>query len=160
MLENPKCPCKKGVVGGTFSLLHKGHRHLLEYAFRNSEKLVVGVTSDEFVRSFKKSHPVEPYELRALVVLIFLYSLGNKEIEIVPIDDIYGPTLSDPDIDCIFVSEETLYGAFLVNIARKARGLRPLKIFAVDLLGLGKEKISSTMLWKRLLSYTEALSHL
>lgn len=158
MNDKTKRPCKKGVVGGTFSLLHKGHRHLLNYAFINSERLVVGVTSDDFVHSFKKSHPVEPYELRALAVLMFLLSLGNKDVEIVPIDDIYGPAISDPDIDCIFVSEETLYGGFLVNIARKARGLKPLKIFAVDLLSLEKERLSSTMLWKKLLFYTEALS--
>ncbi len=157
MAHKEQRKCFKGVVGGTFSLLHRGHRHLLSYAFYNSRKLLVGVTSDEFVKSHKKDHPIEPYEVRALAVLLFLKSLGSKEVEIVPIDDIYGPTLWDREIDCIFVSEETFPGAFMINIARKAKGLHPLKIYVSEIVSREGEKISSTMLWRRLLSYTETL---
>lgn len=41
--------------------------------------------------------------------------------EVVPITDPYGPTITDPDIDCIVVSAETKLGGEKVNVERKNR---------------------------------------
>ncbi|MCI4409593.1 MAG: pantetheine-phosphate adenylyltransferase [Thermofilum sp.] len=149
----PQKECKIGLVGGTFSLLHRGHRHLLRYAASKSEKLIVGVTSDEYIRKNQKNHPVEPYELRALSVILFLMHVDpSLNILVVPIDDEYGPALTEVEADCIFVSEETFSGAVKVNLARKERGLKPLKVYSVELIGQEGEKLSSTTLWRKILS--------
>jgi len=88
--------CRKGAVGGTFSLLHRGHRLLLSYAALNSERLLIGVTSDEYAQS-RKTHPVEPFELRALSVLLYVLTVNPEVVvEVVPIDDAYGPAVVDP----------------------------------------------------------------
>ncbi|ABL77819.1 phosphopantetheine adenylyltransferase [Thermofilum pendens] len=146
-----ECLCTRGVVGGTFSLLHRGHRRLLRFALLCSQELLVGVTSDEYVKERGKSHPVEPYEVRALSVLTFLKTVDpSRPVAIVPIDDEYGPATSDPCADCIFVSEETFPGAVKVNMLRRLRGLPPLKIFAVELVTVEGVRLSSTYLWERL----------
>lgn len=143
--------CRKGAVGGTFSLLHRGHRHLLSYAALHSERLLVGVTSDEYAKS-RKTHPVEPFELRALSVLLYVLTVEpGITVEVVPIDDAFGPAATDPDLDCIFVSEETLAGALAVNFVRKLRGLRPLKVYSVEIiLNEAGVKLSSTLLWEKI----------
>ncbi|MEM0494631.1 MAG: pantetheine-phosphate adenylyltransferase [Thermofilum sp.] len=143
--------CRKGAVGGTFSLLHRGHRLLLSYAALNSERLLIGVTSDEYAQS-RKTHPVEPFELRALSVLLYVLTVNPEVVvEVVPIDDAYGPAVVDPELDCIFVSEETLAGALAVNLVRRLRGLKPLKIHSVEvILHEGGVKLSSTLLWKKI----------
>jgi cytidyltransferase-like protein len=48
-------PCGKTItlVGGTFDLLHVGHIHLLKYAKKLGDTLVVCVLSDINVRSYK-----------------------------------------------------------------------------------------------------------
>lgn len=142
--------CRCGVLGGTFSLLHAGHRFFLYEAWRHSECLVVGVTSDDFVKRLGKKHPVEPYEVRALSVLSYLLSLGEGKYEIVPLEDPYGPA-AERDIDCIFVSEETFPGAVEINLLRRIHGLKPLSVYVVELKNIDGKKLSSTLLWRRFL---------
>ncbi len=144
--------CKKSALGGTFSFFHIGHRFFISKALKFSQELIIGVTSDEFIKKLKKNHPVEPYEIRALNVLRFcLRELSpGQRVTIFPLEDQYGPTLYDKEIDCIIVSEETYPRAVEINSIRIKRGLKPLKIIKVKILKDDKgRKISSTMLWRR-----------
>jgi len=140
------------VVGGTFSLMHRGHRHLLRAAAEKSRALLVGVSSDEYA-SARKAHPLEPYELRALSVLLYLLTVDpDLEVEIHPLDDAFGPAYLDSELDCIFVSEETVPGAIAINILRRLLGLAPLRIYSVELVTDEKgRRLSSTALWGRFL---------
>ena len=52
---------------GTFDLFHIGHLRLLERARSLGERLVVGVSSEEF-NSIKGKHSIIPYEHRAAIV--------------------------------------------------------------------------------------------
>lgn len=141
-------PCRRGVVGGTFSLLHEGHKLLLRTAAEYSCSLLVGVTSDAYA-SVHKTHPVEPFSARVEAVLGFLNEVDPKlGVSVVEISDAYGPSVEDSEADCIFVSEETIYGAFLVNLARRIRGLSPLRIYSVEILTAGGVRLSSTLLWR------------
>ncbi len=49
---------------GTFDLLHVGHIALLEYCKSLGDTLVVGVASDEVVKSYKPNLPVIPLDQR------------------------------------------------------------------------------------------------
>lgn len=128
-------------VGGTFDELHKGHRVLLEAAFNYGEKVIIGLTTDEFAKSLRKNHEIAPYGVRLMRILRLLKDLGVlKRAEIVPLNDPYGPALHNPEIEAIVVSEETESKAREINALRVRRGLKPLKIIVIDMV-LAEDKI-------------------
>lgn len=67
-----------------------------------------------------------------------------------PIDDPFGPTKSDPNMDMIVVSAETLRGGQKVNELRQENKLNTLDIFCIDIIaasdkcGPKENKISSS----------------
>lgn len=120
---------------------------LLRVSAENSCSLLVGVTSDEYVAKNKK-HPVEPFDERVKTVLEYLRGVDKSlEVQVVRIGDAFGPSVEDAEADCIFVSEETLYGAYLVNLLRKIRGLRPLRVYCIETLTFHGVRLSSSLLW-------------
>jgi glycerol-3-phosphate cytidylyltransferase len=55
-------------TAGVFDMLHMGHINLLEMAAGLGERLIVGVSTDEVVESYKPGHLVVPYEDRVRLV--------------------------------------------------------------------------------------------
>lgn len=130
----------KAAMGGTFDNFHRGHEALIDAILKVASKGVIGVTSDEFARKFRP-HDVEPYKMRADAVK--KYCAGGN-VEIVRIDDQYGPATTDRTIDCIAVSEETFGTAQNINCIRFKKGLERLVIVVVPLvLADNKRPISS-----------------
>lgn len=92
-----------------------------------------------------------PVEQRIAELREFLLDIDNTlQYDIVPIDDPFGPTQHDPDMDLIVVSAETLRGGQKVNEIRAAKQLRQLEIFAIDIVeskvvdGIHESKVSSS----------------
>ncbi len=125
------------VCGGTFDHFHKGHESLLKLASSLGNKVIVGVTSSQYVRSSKLEtgnlREIENFEKRKNEILDFVKSEKVVEkVKIVTIDDLFGPTLDKSlSIDAIVVSEETKRGAEIINQKRQRLGLGPLKVFIV-----------------------------
>jgi glycerol-3-phosphate cytidylyltransferase len=66
-----KCYMKKEIVGyttGVFDLFHIGHLRILQRAKSRCDWLIVGVSSDELVQSYKDKKPVIPFEERKEIV--------------------------------------------------------------------------------------------
>lgn len=62
---------------------------------------------------------IEPYELRAAKLREFLEDVKpSLHYDIVPLVDPYGPSVTDPDLQCLVVSEETRRGGEAVNKKR------------------------------------------
>ncbi len=125
---------KKVGLGGTFDVLHTGHVRLIAEALRRGEHVVVGVTSDEFAwRS--KPYPVRRFEERVRKVVSLLRSLVRGEVfEIVKINDRCGTAVTDPEMEAIVVSVETLGPAFDINEVRVQRNMSPLHILVIPVL--------------------------
>lgn len=142
---------KIGVVGGTFSLLHTGHKHLLRKAAEVVDRLIIGVTSDRFVEKMNKDHPVEPFSIRIKRLIEFLREEKILEkCRIVEIDDFMGPAGRMKKLDVIIVTDETLSGALEINAYRVKLGLNPLVIITVSaVLDETGVPLSSTKLWTR-----------
>lgn len=64
---------KLGYTTGVFDLFHIGHLNILKKAKEYCEELVVGVSTDELVLSYKNKVPVIPYEERVEIVSSIKY---------------------------------------------------------------------------------------
>lgn len=62
---------------------------------------------------------IEPYELRAAKLREFLQDVQpSLRYDIVPLADPCGPSVTDPDLQCLVVSEETRRGGEAINKKR------------------------------------------
>ena len=61
--------CKKKIIytSGTFDMFHSNHLKMIKYARGLGETLIVGVSTDELVCSYKKA-PIIPFEERLAIV--------------------------------------------------------------------------------------------
>ncbi len=64
---------KVGYTTGVFDLFHIGHLNILKKAKEQCEYLIVGVSTDENVLSYKKKTPVIPFEERIAIVEALKY---------------------------------------------------------------------------------------
>ncbi|KAH8242439.1 hypothetical protein KR032_006522, partial [Drosophila birchii] len=140
------------VLGGTFDRIHLGHKIFLTQAvLRACKRLVVGVTTSAMTKGKTLPDLILPVEERIARLREFLTDIDSTlQYEIVPIDDPFGPTQVDPDLDMIVVSAETLRGGQKVNEIRQAKNLGQLEIFVIDIVesnvhdGIHETKVSSS----------------
>lgn len=59
---------KRGYYTGVFDIIHNGHIRAISNASDLCEQLIVGVSTDEVVYSYKNKYPVLPFESRLEVV--------------------------------------------------------------------------------------------
>src|SRR3989344_1559321 len=159
-------------IGGTFDRFHKGHEYFISQAFRSGHKVIIGLTSDSYVKekfsifksqfsnNFQFPMNVRNFNERKRELEEFLREEKLLDrAEIVKIDDIYGPTIERiknqesriknikryKEIEALVVTEETEEGGEKINKKRKDLGLPLLKIIEVALVQADdKQRISST----------------
>lgn len=59
---------KVGYTTGVFDMFHIGHLNVIRNAKEYCDYLIVGVSTDELVRSYKNKTPIIPYEERCAIV--------------------------------------------------------------------------------------------
>ena len=64
---------KVGYTTGVFDLFHIGHLNILKKAKELCEFLIVGVSTDELVASYKQRAPIIPYNERVAIVEAIRY---------------------------------------------------------------------------------------
>lgn len=124
-------------AGGTFDRFHKGHRMLLEKTFAKGETVWLGITTNTYLstltpRSAKVLNRIQTYADRRKNVEEFLQIkrlLGRAKI--VPIDDKFGTTLSDEQLEAIVVSSETELVATEINLLRAQKNWPALEVIVV-----------------------------
>ena len=130
---------------GTFDIIHRGHLTLLSNSFKISDKVIIGLTSDEFARKRGKTL-VNNYQTR----LHNLTSIISKEFpsssfDIRKLDDDFGPAVLTKEVEALVVSDETSTQGKVLNQLRASKNLPPVKIITIPMF-LAKDgvRISTT----------------
>ena len=135
----------KVCLGGTFDQIHLGHKSLLEMAFRLSNEVIIGLTTDKRANKNRSKEHLHTYQDRYSSLEGYLLKNFKGKYSIVELDDDWGPGIFDKDLEAIIVSDETEKVAFKLNKNRKLRDLEELKIVTIPLiLAKDNKKISST----------------
>ena len=133
-------------LGGTFDILHGGHKALLSRAFEVGDSVFIGLTSDSMAR--QKGDLLNSYLQRKKNLIEYIASKFNGEFVIEEINDVFGPTLAI-DFDAIIVSEETKENADRINDKRRDVGKEPFQIVIVDMVVNAHGQIIRTSAIKR-----------
>lgn len=131
-------------VGGTFDILHVGHERLLAKAFALGELVFIGLSGDRLVRKLDKVHPVRKFASRRRDLLSLLESRGwLKRAKITELRDSFGPATRRKRLDALVVTAETRKNGLRVNSLRRTKGLRPLRLFVVQMVKSSDGKLLS-----------------
>lgn len=124
----------KVCIGGTFDLLHKGHKKLIDKAFEVAGKngfVFIGITTKKITKRKKNVETIEKRQKKLKEYLIEKNFIDRALIK--PINDRYGPSIEE-DFDAIIVSPETFATAEEINIIRIKSGKKPLKIIKIPFI--------------------------
>jgi pantetheine-phosphate adenylyltransferase len=133
-------------MGGTFDILHKGHRALLSKASEISSVVLIGLTTDERARKDRKDIVINSYVIRKENLEMLLNSMNlPSNFKIVPLDNDWGPSVVEDSFTAIIVSEETKKTADKINMIRLENGKKELEIVIVPFVkAYDGQKISSS----------------
>jgi pantetheine-phosphate adenylyltransferase len=125
---------KKVALGGTFDRLHNGHRKLLTIATTMcTDTLIVGIMADAMLQSKSNANLIDNFDTRKNNVHTFIKTINPciHHINIAELYDPYGPALTDPDVEALVVSSETITGANKINILRMERNYSKLRVIVI-----------------------------
>ena len=133
------------VLGGTFDQFHLGHQSLIDMAIKYGEKITIGLTTEKLYSHKVLSSMIEDYKTRKQRVVDYLTKKNClNRVNIIPLNDIYGNTLTNPQIEAIVVSNLTFANALKINQQRVKNRQEELKIILIkDILATDGQIISS-----------------
>lgn len=135
-------------TGGTFDVLHKGHRRLLETAFDvSSVRVIIGLTSDEMlaVHDSKKTILYSYAQRHANLDAYLRKTHSGSAYVISRLDNDFGPAVFTEEVRALVASEETAQKGAVLNELRLSRGLKPVDVVVVPMvMAYDSNRISSS----------------
>ena len=122
-------------MGGTFDILHAGHKALLERALEVGDIVLIGLTTDARASKIRNKTQINNYNIRLANLQDLLKSMKSLDrFQIVPLENDWGPSVVDEDFEAIIVSDETKSTAQKINKIRSAEGKSELEIVIVPMI--------------------------
>lgn len=140
-------------MGGSFDHLHEGHKYLIKIALSLSRKVIIGLTTKILLKNKRFPSKIETYKTREENLKGFIKTYTDiSRVEIIPLEDPYGPPIHEPDYESIIVSQETYKTALKINEIRESKGFKPIIIIVIPFIKDHKnQKISSTAIREQLM---------
>jgi len=132
-------------LGGTFDIIHAGHMALLDKGFSISDKVIIGLTSDELAKK-KGKKLLNNFQTRYSTLESLLQEkFPNSVFEIAKLDNDFGPAAIEGDVGALVVSEETSNKGEQLNKLRLEQNKSQVAIIVVPMI-LAKDgnRISTT----------------
>lgn len=123
----------KLALGGTFDHFHLGHQHFIDFCAALADTIIIGITVQQLTHSKPHATTIESFLTRKSAILHYCKK-KHYHCQIVELTDLYGPTLEDPTIKALSVTEATVQGAKLINQMRQKLNQRPLPVHVCDLI--------------------------
>jgi len=135
---------KKIALGGTFNRLHPGHHYFLSMAKYYGKSAIIGLCSDQMVKTRKKNfRNIQSFKERKRALESYFKRIGLRS-KIIEINDIYGPAVKDKETEAILLTEETFPNGRKINRIRKKNKLKELHYIILPyLLDKTEKKISN-----------------
>jgi len=132
-------------TGGTFDIIHRGHLTLLSNAFSISDKVIIGLTSDELAEK-KGKLTINKYEKRLeTLTQVISKQFPNSSFQISKLDNDFGPAVLEKGVEALVVSDEKSNQGTILNQLRADKKLSPVKIITVPMfLAKDGKRISTT----------------
>ena len=132
-------------MGGTFDFIHKGHIKLLSEAFLVSDKVIIGLTSDELATKKGKKLQNNYNQRFENLIKAIENNFPNSSFEISKLDNDFGPAVLEKEVQALVVSDETSNQGNVLNQLRDEKGLPPVEVVVVPMV-LAKDgnRISTT----------------
>ena len=121
-------------TGGTFDIIHRGHLTLFSDAFTISDKVIIGLTSDELAEKKGKA-PINKYEKRLEnLTEILSKEFPDASFQISKLNNDFGPAVLEKDVKALVVSDETSDQGDVLNQLRAEKNLPSVKIITVSMV--------------------------
>jgi phosphopantetheine adenylyltransferase/dephospho-CoA kinase len=126
---------RNSIIGGTFDRIHIGHKLLLtEALLLTSDRLLIGLADGPLLVKKKLADLIEDVSIREHHLRDLIAQMRpDLELVVEPIHDPYGPSITEPDYQCLIVSDETRTGGDAVNTKRVENGLNRLDLHVIAL---------------------------
>ena len=116
-------------------MFHRGHEVLIQAALKISNQVLIGLTTDERASKGRAESQIKSYSKRKHRLEDWLKSQGvEQRVEIVPLNDDWGPAALGKEFEGIIVSQETEDMALALNQVREGKGVDKLKILVVPMV--------------------------
>ncbi len=141
-------------MGGTFDVIHKGHITLLSEAFSISDKVIIGLTSNQWASKKGKDLLNDFNKRLEKLVKVLEKNFPNNSFEISKLDNDFGPAVLEKKVQALVVSDETSNQGEVLNLLRKQKKLPPVDVVVVPMV-LAKDgnKISTTRIKNQEIDY-------
>ncbi len=120
-------------MGGTFDIIHRGHLTLLSNAFEISDKVIIGLTSDEFAAKRGKTLNNKYAKRFENLTSSISKEFPNSLFQISKLDNDFGPAVLEKGVEALVVSDETSNQGNILNELREEKNLPPVQIITIPM---------------------------